>query len=112
MYFPKKLKIVRNSTGLTQEEFAKRIGVSRSNIANLELGNVEPTKLLINCISLTFDIKKDWLSNDEANDLQMYNQHDDYKNIILENYEKLDDKFKEFVSNQIEDLIKLQEKNK
>lgn len=40
--FKNKLKLLRESKGWTQEELAKRLGVSRSKIGNYELGLREP----------------------------------------------------------------------
>lgn len=62
-----KLKLVRTSSQMTQEQFAKAIGISRGNLANIELGKVIPTPLFINCVCLMFDVSKEWLTNDNDN---------------------------------------------
>ncbi len=42
--FASSLKVIRTAFGLKQEELAKRLGVSRSTISNIENGSMELTK--------------------------------------------------------------------
>lgn len=105
-----KLKLVRTSSQMTQEQFAKAIGISRGNLANIELGKVLPTPLFINCVCLMFDVSKEWLTDDNNNDINALNQSTNSVNLILSQYEKLDDKYKEFVATQISQLLELQDK--
>jgi transcriptional regulator with XRE-family HTH domain len=51
---------------LSQTEFGEKLGMSRSEIANLELGRVEPTASVINLICMTFDISPLWLKDGEC----------------------------------------------
>ena len=53
-----RIKLVRQSQDkkLTQEEFGDMLGVSRSVIANAELGRVEPTELFIQHLCSVFDV--------------------------------------------------------
>ena len=59
--FGKKLKMARIRAGLTQEELAEKVGISRGSIARYELGEMEPK--LENLISLSeiLDISTDYL---------------------------------------------------
>lgn len=60
----KSIKELRNSLGLTQEEFAGKLGVTRSVITNLEYGklqNPEKKMPLFRLISSTFGIPLDWI---------------------------------------------------
>lgn len=41
--FAKNLRFFRTNLGLTQEELAKRVGLTRTAIANYEIGRSEPT---------------------------------------------------------------------
>ena len=110
MSFAKKIKLIRNANNLTQEQFAKSIGISRSNMANLEVSKVTPTQLLINCICLTYNVDKEWLTNDTDNDTDLINlkSKKQFQNLIIEKYEQLDDVYKKFIENQIKDLLKIQ----
>ena len=114
MSFAKKLKLIRNTNNLTQEQFAKSIGISRSNMANLELNKVAPTQLLVNCICLTYNIDKEWLTTDtdSDDDLISLKSKKQFQNLIIEKYEQLDDVYKKFVETQIKDLLKIQNNEK
>ena len=46
---------------MTQEAFGKQLGVSRSVIANLEYGRVEPTEAIIKLVCATFNVIYAWL---------------------------------------------------
>lgn len=111
MNFSEKLKLLRKAKNLTQAEFANSIGISRANLANIELGKVEPTQVFINCVSLTYGINKDWLLDNNNNDLSALNESNNMLSLIAEKYELLDDKYKKFVISQINQLLELQDEN-
>lgn len=48
---------------LTQEEFAKKINISRSNLANIEKGAVSVTDRVISDICNAFSVSEEWLRN-------------------------------------------------
>lgn len=55
------VKVLRKELGLTQENFAKRIHISRSNLAGIESGNVNLSDRVANDISREFNVNLDWL---------------------------------------------------
>ncbi|WP_297639231.1 helix-turn-helix transcriptional regulator [uncultured Clostridium sp.] len=57
----KRIKELRKLENLSQDKFANKLGVSRSVIANIEYGKVEPKDYLINLIITTFGVNKEWL---------------------------------------------------
>lgn len=64
----KNIKDLRNSRGLTQEEFAAKLGVTRSVITNLEYGklqNPEKKMPLFRLISETFGVPLEWILADD-----------------------------------------------
>lgn len=103
-----KIKLIRKANNLTQSEFAEAIGISRGNLANIEIGKVTPTQLFINCVALTYNINKSWIIDENNNDLNELNGPSNLIKSIVDNYEKLDDKYKKFVENQIIQLLDLQ----
>lgn len=109
MKIAEKLKLIRKTNNLTQAEFASSIGTSRGNLANIELGNVAPTPMFINCVSMMYNVDKNWLFNDSNDDLSALNSSVNVQNLIAEKYEQLDDKYKKFVENQINELLQMQE---
>lgn len=56
-----RVKKVRNYFNLNQTEFGKRIGLTRSAIAKLEIGNRNLTNQTINSIVREFNINENWL---------------------------------------------------
>jgi len=108
MKFPDKLKLLRKANNMTQADFANTIGISRGNLANIELGNVSPTPLFINCVSLMYHVDKNWLLNDSNDDLSALNGSTNMLTLIMDKYEQLDNSYKKFVENQINQLLELQ----
>lgn len=56
----KGIKAVRDYLGLTQEEFSKKIGVSRSSISMIEIDRMVVNNRLKTKIAKTFDIGEDF----------------------------------------------------
>lgn len=56
-----RIKEVRKSAGLTQQEFADRLGISRSNIGNYESGSRVPIDAAVKLICDKFNINEAWL---------------------------------------------------
>ena len=108
MNLVEKLKLIRKTNNLTQAEFANSIGISRGNLANIELGKVAPTQVFINCVSLMYNIDRNWLTDDSNNDLSVLNGSTNLVALIMDKYEQLDDDYKKFVENQINQLLELQ----
>ena len=58
-----------------------------------------------------YHVDKDWLLDDNNSDLSYLNDSGSLLNMIMDKYEKLDDDYKRFVENQINQLLELQSKN-
>ena len=52
----KELQELRLSLGLSQDEFGKKLGLSKSSICNMEKGERNISIRTINLIKLTFDV--------------------------------------------------------
>lgn len=61
-----RLKALRKQLGFTQTEIGEKLGMSRDAIANLELGRVEFTELVIRHISRTLNISQEWFRSGEG----------------------------------------------
>lgn len=57
----KRLKELRKALGLTQQEFADRIGISRGNIATYETRDGNPGNSVIHLICREFNVSEHWL---------------------------------------------------
>lgn len=58
-----RIKQLRKVLGLTQQEFAERIGIKRNAVANYETGRNEPIGSVVNLICKEYNVNPDWLSN-------------------------------------------------
>ena len=108
MNFTDKLKLIRKTNEMTQAEFAESIGISRGNLANIERGIVKPTQIFINCVSLMYHVDKNWLLDDTNDDLSGLNGNANIPSLITDKYNQLDDDYKKFIENQINELLKMQ----
>ena len=79
-----RVKILRKKLKLTQKEFGDAIGVSNSNISNIENGSVNLTDRNIYEICSKFNVNKDWLKHGIGDVYIDLNKEDEIKNIINE----------------------------
>lgn len=63
----KRLKQLRKSLDLTQQEFATKLGVQRNTIAMYEIGRTIPSNTVILFICSEFNINESWLRTGEGN---------------------------------------------
>lgn len=62
----KRLKKLRKSLNLTQQEFSNRIGIKRNNIACYETGKNTPSDAAISLICREFNVNENWLRTGEG----------------------------------------------
>lgn len=58
-----RIKLVRTSLAMAQEEFGSRIGITRSSVSKLESGENNPSEQTIKLICREFGVSYDWLKN-------------------------------------------------
>lgn len=56
-----RISLVRKNAGLSQQEMAERLGLSRNFISLMENGNRIPSERTISDICRIFDVQEDWL---------------------------------------------------
>ncbi|MBQ0125298.1 MAG: helix-turn-helix transcriptional regulator [Clostridiales bacterium] len=56
-----RIKHLRCTLGLTQEQFAARIGIKRGAVANYEIGRNVPTDSVVSLIVREFGVSEEWL---------------------------------------------------
>lgn len=61
-----RLKRLRKTLGITQQEFADKIGIKRNTIATYESGRNEPIDAVISLICREFNVNEKWLRNGEG----------------------------------------------
>ena len=61
MSFGSKLRELRTAAGMTQEQLAKKINLSKANVSKYEAGIVEPNLDTLTAISVLFNVSTDYL---------------------------------------------------
>lgn len=101
-----RIKKIRESVNLTQEEFGKKIGSARNTVANYENGNRTPSNAVITLICREFGINEAWLREGIE---PMYKEKDGIFAEVLSEIEESDD---EFIKNLISIYRDLDEDSK
>lgn len=70
----KRAKQIRKNAGLNQTEFGKRIGMTRDNIANIELNRAEIKDVFVKAVCREFNVNEEWLRTGNG---EMYNLQTD-----------------------------------
>lgn len=83
--FSEILRLERKKLGLTQEQLAKKLNVSRSNVANWENGSNTATQEMLNNLANFFDCSTDYLlgrtnCRNIKEQIQNYLNTNEYKN--------------------------------
>lgn len=61
-----RIKTIRTALGLSQQEFADKIGIKRGAVANYEVGRNEPIDAVISLICREFNVNEHWLRTGEG----------------------------------------------
>jgi transcriptional regulator with XRE-family HTH domain len=61
-----RLKEIRNQLGLTQGDFAKKVGTNQAHISRIENYSLEPTKAIIKELIQKLNIDANWLLTGEG----------------------------------------------
>lgn len=56
-----RIKELRKSLGLSQDEFGRRLGFTRGAITNLEYGKTEAKPLFVDLVCRTYGVNREWL---------------------------------------------------
>ena len=63
----RRLKELRKTLGLTQQEIADKLGIKRNSFANYEIGRNTPLDTIIKSICREYHVREDWLRTGEGN---------------------------------------------
>lgn len=61
-----RIRQIRTGAGLSQEEFAARIGISRRSLQTAEAGENTPRESTLRAICTAFDVSRAWLDTGEG----------------------------------------------
>ena len=101
-----RLKQLRKTLKLTQQEFADRIGIARGNIGAYEVGKNAPSDAVISLICREFNVNEKWLRSGEG---EMFHIPDDEDAVLVSDLlENTDDVFYQSVLELIRTYKQLQ----
>lgn len=72
-----RIKQLRSRLGMTQQEFADKLGIKRGTLANYEIGRNEPIDAVISLICKEFEVNEVWLRTGEGGDENMFAKLDE-----------------------------------
>jgi transcriptional regulator with XRE-family HTH domain len=101
----KRLIKLREALDITQEEFAKRIRVSKGYISSLEVSKRELNPRLIKLISDTFGVNERWLQTGKGK--MFTNPKDVNLDEVISLYKQLHPKLQKLVIEQLKVLLEM-----
>jgi transcriptional regulator with XRE-family HTH domain len=99
---------IRQLKELTQAEFAKRLKMGRSTVANWENGTTPFTYRNVRLVSLEFKVREDWLINGTGSVFFDENLSNDQRE-LLEMYDKLISSTQKEVRDIVREKLELQD---
>lgn len=73
---------IRKRNGLTQDEFAKQLGLSRNYIWMIENGQRVPPDRTISDICRVFSVREEWIRNGEGNMEEPVSREEEISNLV------------------------------
>ena len=103
-----RIRLIRKTLGLNQEEFALRIGLTQTGLSMIEVGRTALTDKNIKLICTTFAINEDWLRTGTG---EMYGSVSPYEKELLAVFSKLTPDTQEFILEMAQNLLRRQLKS-
>lgn len=101
-----KLILIRKTLGLTQQEFALKLGLARSSLSEIENGNINVTKRVKLLLYSAYHINPSWFENNEG---EMFIEVNHYYQEFFEIFEKLSLPLQKFLIDTAKHLLDIQD---
>lgn len=116
-----RIKILRKELGLTQIEFGKKLGVTRSVITNIEFNKTTPKPLFIDLLCREFNVNEEWIRYGKGDMYKklsrsekianfagsiMRDEEESFRRRLIEALSELDEKEWEFLENLTNKIVK------
>jgi len=101
-----RVKELRSQLGASQQLFSKRIFISQSHLAEIELGNQGVNDKIIHLISLEFNVNKNWLVHGEG-DVFNSEKPDIRLETVIDIFKQLDDELQDYLLSQAKFILKM-----
>jgi transcriptional regulator with XRE-family HTH domain len=102
-----RVRFVRKSLRLKQEEFAVRLGLTQTAMSMIELGKTTLTEKNIKLICATFGVDENWLRTGKG---EMFSAVSPYEKELLTIFNKLTPETQEFILEMARNLLKMRDK--
>lgn len=89
-----RIKKLRKAKGLTQQEFADRLGIKRNTVATYEAGKSNPSDAAVILICKTFNASEAWLRTGEGDMFVPVSRDDQITDFMADVLKNEDDSFK------------------
>lgn len=89
-----RIKQIRKALNMSQDEFGKRLGVTRGAITNIELNKTEPKPLFIKLICDTFEVNEEWVNTGSGEMFIQKNRSDVIADFLADVLKEEDESFK------------------
>lgn len=77
-----RIRELRKSLKLTQQEFGNKIGLSKASIGNIENGIINLTDRNVSLICSTYNVNENWLRNGEGEMFNPLSEDDEFSYLI------------------------------
>ncbi len=106
----RRIKEIRKALNINQTQFAKRLGISQSTLAMIEVGKRNFGERHIKVICAEFGVREEWIRSGKG---EMFaasiSGADAEKRKFLQIYDKLSDNLKDYLYKSAFELLKIQE---
>lgn len=89
-----RIKAVRTALGLSQQEFAEKIGIKRGAVANYEVGRNEPIDAVVSLICKTYNVNENWLRTGEGEMFIQISRDEEIMDFVADTMQDEDDNFR------------------
>ena len=79
-----RIQALRKALGLTQQEFADKIGLKRNSVASYEIGRNEPMEAVIVSICREFNVNEEWLRTGNGDMFKKFPEEDETAKYVAE----------------------------
>jgi transcriptional regulator with XRE-family HTH domain len=102
-----RLKEIRTSLNISQREFSKRIFISQSLYADIELGNVKCKERFLRLISSQFNVNLEWIKTGKG-EIFSASPPDIKLEYLIDMFNQLDPQLQDCVLDHLKGLLKVQ----
>lgn len=107
-----RLKELRSKLGLTQQEFADKLGTSRNNIAKYETRINEPSDAVVSLICKEFNVNEEWLRYGNGEMFRQLPQEDERAALVFNLLNEEEDSFYSLILETLRTYDQLDEKSR